>query len=86
MKMKIGLVMLAFVWIIALSANEPVKYIFLFIGDGMGAAQRQLTEHFNLVQGKPGLLINRFPYQTITATMAAKAGTPSQNQARARRQ
>ncbi len=71
MKSKIWIVSLIFCCILALSANEPVKYIFLFIGDGMGLPQRQLTEHFNTAQGKPGLLINRFPYQTVTATASA---------------
>ena len=50
---------------------KPVKYVFLFIGDGMSIPQRMMTDEFLNRTEKRGLLINRFPGQAITTTMAA---------------
>lgn len=50
---------------------KPVKYVFLFIGDGMSIPQRMMTDEFLNRTEKCGLLINRFPGQAITTTMAA---------------
>lgn len=50
----------------AASAKQQAKYIFLFIGDGMGFPQRTVAEQF---QGKP-LVMNTFPVQGIAATDA----------------
>ena len=33
-------------------ASEPPKYVFLFIGDGMGTAQRMAAEEFLKHQAK----------------------------------
>ncbi len=59
--------------LIAVQAEEvkPVKYVFLFIGDGMSIPQRMMTEEFQKRSGKPGLLINKFEHQAITSTQAA---------------
>ena len=46
---------------------KNAKYVFLFIGDGMGIPQRIAAEHYT---GKK-LLINSFPAQGITTTHAA---------------
>jgi len=50
----------------ALAANSA-KYVFLFIGDGMGIPQRMAAREF--AQGK--LMVDRFPAQGITTTSAA---------------
>ncbi len=47
--------------------GTPAKYVFLFIGDGMGIPQRTAAEKFT---GKR-LLMDTFPAQGITTTYAA---------------
>jgi len=47
--------------------GSPAKYVFLFIGDGMGIPQRTAAEKF---AGKR-LLMDTFPAQGITTTYAA---------------
>jgi len=47
--------------------GKPAKYVFLFIGDGMGIPQRTAAEKFT---GKR-LLMDTFPAQGITTTYAA---------------
>jgi alkaline phosphatase len=47
--------------------GKPAKYVFLFIGDGMGMPQRTAAETY---QGKR-LLMNNFSAQGITTTYAA---------------
>jgi alkaline phosphatase len=42
-------------------AGEAPKYVFLFIGDGMGTAQRMAAEAYLKSQGEDGLLMNTFP-------------------------
>lgn len=46
------------------------KYVFMFIGDGLGSAQRQIAEYYmNDVEGEEGkLLINQFPVAGINTT------------------
>jgi alkaline phosphatase len=46
------------------------KYVFMFIGDGLGAAQRQIAEYYMTdVEGGDGkLLMNRFPVAGINTT------------------
>jgi alkaline phosphatase len=58
---------------LSISAAEvqPVKYVFLFVGDGMAPAQRQLAEVFVQKTEKRGLKINAMPYQVLTTTHAA---------------
>ncbi|WP_321404112.1 alkaline phosphatase [Maridesulfovibrio sp.] len=47
--------------------GQPAKYVFLFIGDGMGMPQKGATEAFTGEQ----LLMNTFPAQGMTTTYAA---------------
>ena len=47
---------------------QPVKYVFLFIGDGMSLPQRMLTQEYLHSQGKDDLLLNRLPVHGITTT------------------
>ena len=49
-------------------AAQSPKYVFLFIGDGMGIPQRMAAELFVKEQGKEGLLINRMPAYGVTTT------------------
>lgn len=55
-------------------ASAAPKYVFYFIGDGLGASQRQAAEYY--LQAKTGnpdakLLINQLPYAGITTTHSA---------------
>ena len=68
------------IWILvftALSASateiQPVKYVFLFIGDGMSFPQRQMAEAYVQKTENRRLKINAMPYQAITATHSANA-------------
>lgn len=47
--------------------GQPAKYVFLFIGDGMGIPQRMATEHYI---GKK-LTMDSMPAQGLTTTYAA---------------
>lgn len=68
------LLVLAFGWLTVCAEEvKPVKYVFLFIGDGLSIPQRMMTEEFLVRSGKPGLLINQFPHQAITSTRAANS-------------
>ena len=50
---------------------QPVKYVFLFIGDGMSFAQQQMTEEFVRQTGKPALKMSSMPYWAVTTTHGA---------------
>lgn len=50
---------------------ESVKYLFLFIGDGMSAPQRLMAEEFRRATGKEGLAMNAMPVQAYTTTHCA---------------
>ena len=53
---------------------QPVKYVFLFIGDGMSFPQKQMAEQFVQKTESRGLLLNNaFPYRATTSTYAANA-------------
>ena len=54
----------------AVGANAAVKYVFLFIGDGMSVPQRMMTEEFSREVNGGGLYINSMPFQAITTTRA----------------
>ena len=49
-------------------AAELPRYVFFFIGDGMGTAQRMAAEEYLKSQGKEGLLMNTFPAYGMTTT------------------
>jgi alkaline phosphatase len=52
-------------------AGEPPKYVFFFIGDGMGTAQRIAAEEYLKASGEEtSLLMNRFPAFGMTTTYA----------------
>ena len=50
---------------------QPVRYVFLFIGDGMSFAQQQMTEEFVRQTGRPELRMSSMPYWAITTTHGA---------------
>lgn len=50
---------------------KPVKYVFLFIGDGMSIPQRMMTDEYLARKENGKLLIDTFPHQAITTTRAA---------------
>ena len=66
-------VMLAGMALMAATSFAQAKYVFYFIGDGMGAGQRQITEEFKKgVLKKDGkLLLNSLPFAGITTTYSA---------------
>ena len=49
------------------TSKQHAKYIFYFIGDGMGFAQREAAEQF----ARKKLVMNTFPAQGITTTYSA---------------
>ena len=53
---------------LALYAGETVKYVFLFIGDGMSIPQRMTAEEFSRINTGKGLAINSMPHQALTIT------------------
>lgn len=56
-----------------LGAAEKVKYVFLFIGDGMSLPQRMMAEDFLFKTEQGPLLINHFPYQAPTTTRSTSS-------------
>ena len=47
---------------------KPVKYVFLFVGDGMGTAQRQITEAYSKATLGRTLAMNDMPFSADTTT------------------
>ena len=65
--MSAGLVLVATA---AFAASSP-KYVFYFIGDGMGPAQRQSAQYFHKIETKnpdAKLLMNSFPTSALVTT------------------
>jgi alkaline phosphatase len=66
----------------ALSAKSP-KYVFVFVGDGLGSSQRMAADQYLTSKGEPGLIMNALSsYGMITTyqndrfiTDSAAAGT-----------
>ena len=54
----------------SLHAAAP-KYVFMFIGDGMGMPQRMVAEDFSRRTGRGPLAMNALPYQGLTRTASA---------------
>lgn len=52
---------------------KPVKYVFLFIGDGMGENQRLAGEEYAKHLGQKGLTINSLPCNAPMTTHAANS-------------
>lgn len=67
----IGFFMLSILWTFA----QEAKYVFYFIGDGMGVNQVQGTEYYlGELEGKTGispLQFPQFPYSTVATTFSA---------------
>ena len=53
------------------SAVKPVKYVFLFIGDGMSIPQRMMAEEYSVRTRQGKLFINQMPHQAVTTTRSA---------------
>jgi alkaline phosphatase len=52
---------------------QPVKYVFLFIGDGMSIPQRTMAEEFLKKTENRGLRINALTHQALTRTQSANS-------------
>lgn len=67
----LGFCMLSILWTFA----QEAKYVFYFIGDGMGVNQVQGTEYYlGELEGKAGispLQFTQFPYSTVATTFSA---------------
>ena len=48
--------------------KKPVKYLFLFIGDGMSVPQRMTAEEFSRKTGRGPLAMNTLPFTATTRT------------------
>ncbi len=59
--------------IICIGAEKPVKYVFLFIGDGLSSPQRMMASEYCKRTGKKDLLINSFPVSSQSTTYALNA-------------
>ena len=72
------LVSLLYVLVVAIMAMAQAKYVFMFIGDGMGPHQVLSTEMYLAeLEGKIGrkqLLMTTFPYSGQAATFSASSG------------
>lgn len=70
--LKVLILLLSIVPSLCLGADiKPVKYVFLFIGDGMSIPQRMAAEEYsNIVNGR-GLAINAMKYKALTRTRSA---------------
>lgn len=78
MKNKLSLCSLALMLLLASCTQKPdAKYIFLFIGDGMGASQVALTESYlSHLDGKLGgaqLTFSQFPFYGMCSTYSANS-------------
>ena len=52
-------------------APKPVKYVFLFIGDGMSIPQRMMADEYSVRAKQGKLFINQMPWQAVTTTRSA---------------
>lgn len=69
---RISLLILCFAISVAISIAQEAKYIFYFIGDGMGLNHIKLTEMYQAeIKGKIGvepLVFTQFPYSSVVMT------------------
>ena len=75
MKRKVSLIMAMMLLVFTASAKKGPKYVFYFIGDGMGVNQVMLTEYYLAdLEGKMGfnpLCFTGFPYSGLVITHSA---------------
>lgn len=71
MSLSLSLLLVLSLFFSALAS--PVKYVFLFIGDGMSVPQRSMAEDYAKKVHGHDLLINQFPHATATTTHAANS-------------
>ena len=75
MKRKVSLIMAMMLLVFTASAKKGPKYVFYFIGDGMGVNQVMLTEFYLAdLEGKMGynpLCFAGFPYTGLVVTNSA---------------
>ena len=75
MKRKVTLIMAMMLLVFTASAKKGPKYVFYFIGDGMGVNQVMLTEYYLAdLEGKMGfnpLCFTGFPYSGLVITHSA---------------
>ena len=72
---KIGMLLTMLLAAVTLAAGElkPVKYVFLFIGDGMSIPQRMLIDDYQKMRRGEPTYINRMPYNAVTTTQSASS-------------
>ena len=75
MKRKVTLILAMMLLVLTASAKKGPKYVFYFIGDGMGVNQVMLTEYYLAdLEGKMGynpLCFTGFPYSGLVITHSA---------------
>ncbi len=75
---RLSLLILSFLIITVSCFAQQAKYVFFFIGDGMGVNQVHGTEmYLGELQNKIGispLLFTQFPYMTVATTFSASSG------------
>lgn len=78
MKKQILLVAVLFMLALSVSAQNKAKYVFYFIGDGMGVNQVNATEtYFGALEGRIGikeLCFPSFPYAGMVNTQSGSSG------------
>ena len=66
-------ILVATVFTASATEIQPVKYVFLFIGDGVSFPQLQMAEEFVQKTENRGLQINAMPYNSTTTTHSEDA-------------
>ena len=78
MKNRLSIILLMFLFALTLSAQGKAKYVFYFIGDGMGVNQVNAAEtYLGALQGRIGiqpLCFPSFPYSAFVNTQSATNG------------
>jgi alkaline phosphatase len=67
---KLFIGFLAVIFSLALNAKQP-KYVFLFIGDGMAANHRVMTDQFSRQIGRGPLAMDQLTVKALTTTLSA---------------
>lgn len=78
MRNRLSIILLMFLFALTLSAQGKAKYVFYFIGDGMGVNQVNAAEtYLGALQGRIGILplcFPSFPYSAFVNTQSATNG------------